>query len=340
MALPPPTFLVLPDTFRICPLKDAVNPHFTAVATESRAWATKYDIIVSDRKRGNIRHASSSMLAAHAFPYAKYDQFRMICDWISLLFVIDEVTDEQSGKEAEATGLCVIKSLEDVEWDDGSMLAEMTKSFREKLVCHGTPDMLRRFVSRVKQYIHAVTGEAELRQQDEVPDMETYIPLRRHNSAVVSCVALVEYGIGVDIPDIMWQNDIFMSAVWAVVDFVAYTNDLFSYDMEQAEGTSGNNIVSVVMKEKGLNLQDAVNHAGEICEKLMNTYLKAKEDLQQLQVGEDVIRFVEAMGHWTIGNIEWSFSSARYFGSSGDEVRKTRIVKLRPRSLPELSAAT
>ncbi|KAF9014301.1 isoprenoid synthase domain-containing protein [Cyathus striatus] len=312
----PTSFLVLPDIFRICPLKDAVNPHFAAAAANPELGQ------------------QNTSLTAHAYPYAEYDQFRLICDWMSLLFIVDEVTDDQTGKDAEATGLCVIKALEDEGLEDDSLMTEMVKSFRKRLVPHGTPDMLRRFINRVKQYMHAVTKEAELRNQNEVPDLETFIPLRRHNSAVVSCLALVEYGIGVDVSDEMWENDILLSAVWAVVDFVAFSNDLFSYDMEQAKNLEGNNLITVIMKEKGLNLQEATNYVGDICKELMDAYLKAKEDLQQLDVGEDVIRYVEAIGCWTIGSVEWSFEGGRYFGSFGDEIRKTRIVRLRPPELP------
>lgn len=66
--------------------------------------------------------------------------------------------------------------------------------------------------------------EAELREAGEVLTMEEYIPLRRNNSAVRLCVALVEYVLGVDLSEEVYENPVFLKAYWAVVDQVCWVN--------------------------------------------------------------------------------------------------------------------
>jgi hypothetical protein len=48
-----------------------------------------------------------------------------------------------------------------------------------------------------------------------------------------------------------------------------------------------------------------------------------------------VARYVNSMGQWVIGNLEWSFATQRYFGVNYAEIRRTRVVTLRPKEEPE-----
>lgn len=69
----------------------------------------------------------NELLVSHAYPYADYEQFRTVCDFVNLLFVVDEISDEQTGDDARKTGLVYLNALRDKDWDDGSKLAKMTK---------------------------------------------------------------------------------------------------------------------------------------------------------------------------------------------------------------------
>lgn len=63
-----------------------------------------------------------------------YEQFRTCCDFVNLLFVVDEVSDEQSGKDARATGEIFLNAMHDPEFDDESTLCSITKEF-VALIC-------------------------------------------------------------------------------------------------------------------------------------------------------------------------------------------------------------
>jgi len=43
------------------------------------------------------------------------------------LFVVDEISDEQDGKDARATGQVFVNAMKYASWDDGSILAKITK---------------------------------------------------------------------------------------------------------------------------------------------------------------------------------------------------------------------
>ena len=66
--------------------------------------------------------------------------------------------------------------------------------------------------------------EAELREKKKVADLASFIPLRRYNSAVLLCFALVEYILGIDLADDVYEDKTFLEAYWAACDHVCWAN--------------------------------------------------------------------------------------------------------------------
>ena len=93
--------------------------------------------------------------------------------------------------------------------------------------------------------------------------------------------------------------------------------------------------MTVLMEAKGLNLQEAADHAGVLFGDLMNRFVAERKKLPSWgpDLDRDISRYVDAIGHWVVGNICWSFETPRYFGPGLEDVRRTRVVKLRPRKV-------
>jgi len=324
-----PQQFILPDLLASCPFKDATNPYSKEASAESRAWINSYDVF-TDRKRAFFVQGSNELLCSHVYNYTGQHQLRIACDFVNLLFVTDEVSDDQNGMDARRTGQILVNALKHPEWDDGSKIARITKDFRTRFLLHAGPRNVRRFINLWELYTDAVAKEAELRERDQVLDLESFTLLRRDNSAVLLCFSLIEYALGIDLEDEVYEDVNFMDAYWAACDYVCWTNDVYSYDVEQSKGQAGNNIVTVLMKENGTSLQETADFIGEHCKGLVEIYLSAKKQLS-LSLGKDAAKFIHALGSWMIGNLVWSFETVRYFGSRHLEVKETRIVILRPR---------
>ncbi|KDR78905.1 hypothetical protein GALMADRAFT_1278404 [Galerina marginata CBS 339.88] len=327
----------LPDLLASCPLNDATNPHYKEAAAESRAWINSYDIF-TDRKRAFFVQGCNELLCSHVYSYAGREQLRTTCDFVNLLFVVDEVSDEQSGSDARATGQVFVKAMKYPDWDDGSILAKITKEFKARFLHLSGPKNSKRFETLCERYTECVAVEAELRERNEVADLATFIPLRRYNSAVLLCFSLVEYILGIDLEDEVYEDETFMKAYWAACDHVCWANDIYSYDMEQSKGISGNNIVTVLMQENGTNLQETADYVGIRCSQFVDSYISAKKELPP-SLGADAARFIDSLGSWMVGNLVWSFETVRYFGPRHLEVKETGIVLLRPREVSEDSCS-
>ena len=124
--MPMPAKFVLPDLFSICPINGSTSPHYEAAAAESRAWVNGFNVFHGEKLKFFLA-GNNELLISHAFPYAEYEQFRTACDCVNLLSVIDEVSDDQNGKDARKTGMVFLNVMRDPTWDDGSKLAQMTR---------------------------------------------------------------------------------------------------------------------------------------------------------------------------------------------------------------------
>ncbi|KAJ3510122.1 hypothetical protein NLJ89_g4856 [Agrocybe chaxingu] len=333
-----PSQFKLPDLLSTCPLKDGTNPTYKKAAAESRAWIGSYNMF-ADRKRAFFIQGQNELLCSHVYCYAGYEQLRTTCDFVNLLFVVDEVSDEQSGEDARATGQVFVNAMKYADWHDGSKLAKLTKDFRARFLRLAGPKNVARFVALCESYTACVGKEAELRESSQVLGVKEFIPLRRQNSAVLLCFSLVEYILGIDLDDEVYRDENFLNAYWAACDHVCWANDVYSYDMEQSKGLSNNNIVTVLMEENHTSLQDTSDYIGEKCAEFVQIYLTSKKRLSP-SLGPDAALFLESIGSWMIGNLAWSFETSRYFGSRHLEVKETGIVVLRPRELPEDSSSS
>ncbi|KAF8624519.1 hypothetical protein AX15_005831 [Amanita polypyramis BW_CC] len=324
----------LPDLKSQCSFRGSTSPHYVDASIESRTWINSFNVF-TDRKRAFFMQGCNELLVSHTYPYAGYERFRTVCDFVNLLFVIDELSDDMNGVDARSILYTYLRALQDPDWDDGSVLAKITKDFRKRFLCHAGPNATRRFYKYNVTYAYAVGREAELREKDVVLDEESYVQHRRNNSAVLSCFGLIEYAQGIDLPDEVFDEPNFRRLLEMACDIVCWANDVYSYDMEQAKGHHGNNIVTVLMKGKNIGLQDAADYIGEYSQELMNEFLVAKANMPSFGplVAPQVYRYIYGLECWIVGNLNWSFESQRYFGVKHLEVKETLVVTLRPREI-------
>jgi hypothetical protein len=87
------------------------------------------------------------------------------------------------------------------------------------------------------------------------------------------------------------------------------------------------------MHDQGLDLQGAMNYAGQMCKDAIRCFEFNRAILPSWgeEVDKQVAIYVEGLQNWMIGSLNWHFDSARYFGKHGHAVKRDRIVKLLPK---------
>ena len=108
--------------------------------------------------------------------------------------------------------------------------------------------------------------------------------------------------------------------------------DIFSYNVEQSRRDTHNMIV-VLMREQGLDLQGAVDYVGALCKGTIQRFEDNRAILPSWgeELDKQVAIYVEGLQNWIVGSLHWSFDSERYFGKEGLQVKQHRVIKLLPK---------
>lgn len=71
--------------------------------------------------------------------------------------------------------------------------AHLDRSFWRRHVTSGSVGAQRRFVDTFSLFFRAVAQQADDRRSGKIPDLESYIAMRRDTSGCKPCFALIEY---------------------------------------------------------------------------------------------------------------------------------------------------
>lgn len=158
------------------------------------------------------------------------------------MFVVDEVSDVLSGEDARSTGKALVKAMRDPGYDDNTILTKIMKEYASALsarnkfsltrwsrfgarVVHlAGPDCSQRFFKCWESYIAAVAKEADLRERGEVLNLKSYTDLRRENSAIRTCLALIEYAMGTNLPEEVFEDEAFSEVYVSALDLIWWSN--------------------------------------------------------------------------------------------------------------------
>ncbi|KAJ6469879.1 isoprenoid synthase domain-containing protein [Mycena sanguinolenta] len=322
----------LEDTFSIFP-DNGLNANYSKICLESREWINQYgDIVCGPKMLAFMNNCNFELINSYCFPYAGEAGLRATMDLTNILWLYDEFTDTVTGAEADSAGIIVARALREPDFNDDSWICRMMKSFKHNHIDKAGPNVARRLTNNLCTYVKTVGTEAILREKNEVLDIPSYVAFRRETSAVRTCFDLVEYCTSLDLPQHVHEDPVFISGYNSAMDLVFWTNDLFSYNMEQSKGHAGANAVTVIMKSKGVDLQAAIDFLGGYCEALTWQLQESRRIFASRNdpvYSKDAVRIIDAFGDWVRGNDQWSLATERYFGKENHIVKRTRIVKLK-----------
>ncbi|KAM5530862.1 hypothetical protein V8D89_010431 [Ganoderma adspersum] len=328
-----PQSFLLPDLFAYCQYPLGMNVHCASVAHASEEWLLA-EAKFNAKRRSSFRRLGAGKLTAICYPDTDATRLRDVNDFLNFLFTLDDWSDEFTDKDTVGLAGCVMGAFRDPEGFRAQKAAgKLAKSFFGRFRRTAGPGCTRRFIEGMDLFFRAVAQQARDRARGDVPSLEEYIALRADTSGCKPCFALIEYAAGIDLPDEVAAHSAIRALEDAANAHISWSNDLFSYKVEQARGDT-HNMVQVVMRRHNLSLQAAIDYVGDLTN---SSILRFEQDRRNLpswgeKIDRDVALYVQGLQDWMAGALHWSFSdSARYFGSDGELVKQTRVVVLRPR---------
>ncbi|KAH9962043.1 terpenoid synthase [Russula compacta] len=323
----------LPDLIAQWPWPRMLNQHYQEAKSESDTWLHGFEALDA-RSQRSFDYCDFPLLSVLGYPLLDKDGLRVACDLMVIFFIFDEFTDNADRDGARACADLVMDVLRnpDLERPQAeSKLGEITRQFWLRAINVASLSAQRRFMESVATYVYAVVDEASDRTSGHVRGIGDYLALRRLTSGAHTSFFSVE--LGLDIPEEVMAHPALESLVSLAAESTVLTNDVYSYNNEQAAGHGGHNIATVVMNEKGVDLAGALDWVAEYHEDVLAKSQAQRRMLPSLGRDMDAVveAFAERLACWIRGHDCWSFDSGRYFGSKGPEIQKHRLVTLLPR---------
>jgi len=123
------TQYTLPDLLSLCPFEfSKPNPHLEECNAESMAWVTNFNIL-NDKHIAIMEKSQTSLISALTYPYAGREDFRMICDFINLLFILDHLSDDMHGKDARGACEVFYQVMANPDFKHDSLLERVTLEY-------------------------------------------------------------------------------------------------------------------------------------------------------------------------------------------------------------------
>ncbi|KAG1897167.1 isoprenoid synthase domain-containing protein [Suillus fuscotomentosus] len=331
-----PTEFILPDFFSDCRYPMRLNPHCDEVSRASAQWLCSEAHLVEPDVTKYTTILRPGYFASSCYPDADAFHLKVCADFLGWSFKMDDWLEiERSPDVNDAWGVrdcCVSAYRDPVNFQTERYSGKMCKSYFCRFKETGGPGCTERFIHTMDLWFISAAKEVENRVKGHIDDVESYIELRRDLSGCKACFALIEFVCQIDLPDEVVSHPVIMALEEAANDFVSWSNDILSYNMEQSHHST-HNLVAVLMVKQGLDLQGAVDYCAQLCNISLQRFEENRAVLPSWgeEFDKDVAKYVEGLQNWIVGPLQWSFESARYFGKDAHIVKQNRVVKLLPK---------
>ncbi|KAF9484612.1 terpenoid synthase [Pholiota conissans] len=380
----------LPDLLNIIsPLELRTNPNCRFATDASEKWISTEIRVLSETERGSLRAAKIGLLAGLCFPTCDAPQLRLLVDFMTLAFY-SAITarDDPEGRgwwdiETPNENVSPDSNAENIDPESGINILARHALFKHavhpqitRLAKEAPAAWTERFARSVRSFR---TAQEQLLLRDHSADpkatentesVDSYVASRRdlYGSRVVLGIAeLLEV---VDFPGVLEPEG---SAAGAMVlaleelqraafDIIAWSTDVVSYTSQRGQSSHLNlhraspNLVAVLMKEKHLSVQGAMNVCGHMIRGAFSAFSEAEQRVLELAVhkpreasvfarvfsslqwssGEDSTnaateeqeavvvqtqRYIRALKDCIVGTVHWIYETELFFGKKGSEIR-------------------
>lgn len=317
-----------PDFWKMCPFPaPGYHKDGDLVSSETREWFTTHaksqapHVILE-----TVFKCSAGELAAKVYPPAtSRSALRLISDFLLTTFIIDDLLDLMDDHQVQEFEANFSKAFDlDSSPTDEPLAVTLIRDWWARVCLHTTAEGWKtRMISLIKEAIEYIKKQAENRVSGRLSSLDEYVHHRRLTSGVIPAAALIEFGLGMELPDEVLSHPLMRLILDCTNDFVYLSNDVFSYGKE-CKTSDTHNMLIVLQKKYGMDLQSVADHIGFLAATAVKTFQDARAKLPSFgpKLDKDVAAYCEGLEMWFIGQLDWSFICMRYLD---DETRRDRI---------------
>ncbi|EIW77648.1 terpenoid synthase [Coniophora puteana RWD-64-598 SS2] len=335
----------IPDLLALCPKKvgNTISPHFDAARIGYERWVNE---TLPKGFAIEVDNAEMPLLAALAWPYASEKELRAILAYMTMSFMLEEMTDREPTEISTRNSEIWIKVLGDPEagrdvLNPHPFIKLMTKSLANDLKSAINPFHWPQVLESNVAFARCVIKEAEDRElfedKDAIRTVEAYMEYRRETIGTRPCFVLMRATRKLYLNDETLRDEVVADMENYALDAVFIANDIYSYKKELDDNGALNNIVTVMTRDPltaSLPLQARFNHAASLFHHALKRFEDARSAISLAKGKYDaktydmLQRYGEGLVDWIVGNIEWSIINHRYCVYDSERDRQGRVMRL------------
>ncbi|KAJ7358359.1 isoprenoid synthase domain-containing protein [Mycena albidolilacea] len=306
MAMP----YILPDAAHFPPARR--HPRAGEIHAEIEAYFTDAWPWQSSEKLSKSLLLDFASFATCTIPDAAYDRLRWASKVYTLLYLVDDLVESESG--AVFTALSKV-TQESLPW----------QNIMETIFCgieaSSNGDQYPRFVRTLGEWlINSVGGQAP-----PYTDLQGYLDFRRINAAGYWVISTTRYALDLRLTDEELADPELMMCEKLCVDACALENDVASYDKELASESPSPNIVAILLKHGSegdgfVSVAAVKEYIGQEVAKIEAQLHDCLEDaLNNKRQSDDYRKWLQSLPYIVSGNVWLSQQTMRYNlpGSAG-----------------------
>ncbi|KAH7915515.1 terpenoid synthase [Hygrophoropsis aurantiaca] len=334
----------VPDIQASWPWPRTLHPDWEEAWAASRGWFLSFNVFGA-KERQVYEACHIGLLSGLTFALADKEIVRSGCDLLSIFLIFDETTDhldEDGVRQFAKLYLSAMKHPEMPRPHGETIVGEIVRQFWQRARTRANPRFQRRFINEFEAFTEAVAQQAGDRTNRHFRSIEDYFAVRRGDVGLKPTIVLLLFNLDIDLPDEVLDHPALAEMEMCCVDSIITANDITSYNREQARGDDTHNLVSIVMQERGLDLQSALYWIRDYQEHVTQNFIRlrdevcarVREDLPTIwneRIEAQLKGYMGGLACWVRGNDAWGWECERYFGKEGMEVKNGKHVVLMPR---------
>ncbi len=228
-----------------------LHPDTIDVQAESEQWGTQTFRLFPGKYEKALKEGIFGWLCGLCYSNASKDGLRLVADWITALFCVDDKLDSADSSIGSKVDIVKQRNNMKIRIMSGQFIPktsdkELFKAFRqiyERLQPYLKDGItMDYFLESLTNYLRSTESEAKDRSQKRTPSEESYIVSRRYTGGAINAFAVGFLVSGVNIQTLFNEYYWLRDAISLISDCVGLSNDIVSAPKE----------VGQILKELGL----------------------------------------------------------------------------------------
>ncbi|MCC2276041.1 hypothetical protein LKL35_11520 [Streptomyces sp. ET3-23] len=313
------------------PFPCASNPHLDRVREDNISWMLERELLDSGPSLERYRAGDFPELYCYVYPYAEYEDIRLLVDFEMFMFLYDDQFAGARGENLEdaidAMGefMSIMYGRHGAHGAEDAQtgLSRLGRAFSDilpRMTDGMSAGWCRQFFWSCQRFFVSYIHEAENRlRKNEAIDLNLYLKQRQWALGVEPSIDAIERGGRFEIAEQIRSHPIVLGMREDVNYFVALTNDIDSLHKEEFTGDV-NNSVFLLERYHRMDHEEAVGMVTGMAQEAVDRFRRRHEMLRTAhqykslphEVRADTDRYVAGLQNWISGYYKWTKHTGRY----------------------------